>query len=228
MSAVAVIEILFDVLYLLTVILIGIVMVAKSKGQNQFQLFGVMAIVLGIGDTFHLLPRIYGLLTNSLETHEMLLGLGKLITSVTMTIFYIILYRFWQLRYNKNNEWLNVFVYFVSIVRVFICLFPQNEWLSSKPPVSWGIYRNIPFVILGIITAVSFLKTTSKGKDNEYHFMPLAILLSFAFYIPVVLFSNVFPPVAMLMIPKTISYLAIVLMGYISMNNAIKNKIIDK
>lgn len=225
MPAVSVVEILFDFLYLVTVISIGLIMVFKSKNQDQFQLFGIMTIVLGVGDTFHLLPRIYGLITNTIESHEMLIGLGKLITSVTMTIFYILLYRVWQLRYNKNNEILNVLVYFVATVRIFICLFPQNEWFNSTPPVSWGIYRNIPFVILGVITFISFYKTTSKGKDKEYRFMPLAIILSFVFYIPVVLFSNVFPPITMLMIPKTISYLAIVFMGYISMNNAINKSI---
>lgn len=225
MPAVSVVEILFDFLYLVTVISIGLIMVFKSKNQDQFQLFGIMTIVLGVGDTFHLLPRIYGLITNTIESHEMLIGLGKLITSVTMTIFYILLYRVWQLRYNKNNEILNVLVYFVATVRIFICLFPQNEWFISTPPISWGIYRNIPFVILGVITFISFYKTTSKGKEKEYRFMPLAIILSFVFYIPVVLFSNVFPPITMLMIPKTISYLAIVFMGYISMNNAINKSI---
>ncbi len=223
MPAVEVIEILFDFLYLLTVNLIGLIMVFKNDNQDQFQLFGIMTIILGVGDTFHILPRIYGLITNTFESHAMLIGLGKLITSVTMTAFYILLYRVWQIRYNKNNELLNVLVYFVAIVRVLICIFPQNDWFGNNPPVSWGIYRNIPFVVLGVITFISFYKTTSKGKDKEYRFMPLAIILSFVFYIPVVLFSNVFPTITMLMIPKTVSYLAIVFMGYISMNNNIKN-----
>lgn len=218
-----ILETSFDILYLVTIIVIGVIMVAKSKNQEQYQLFGIMAIVLGVGDAFHLVPRIYGLLTSGLEANAMMLGLGKLITSITMTIFYIVLYRVWQIRYNQNNEGLTVFVYLLAIIRIFMCLFPQNEWLSYNAPVNWGIYRNIPFVVLGITIIVLFYKTTSKGKDKEYRFMPFAIALSFAFYIPVVLWANVYPPISMLMIPKTLAYVSIVVMGYISMKNSINS-----
>ncbi len=44
--------------------------------------------------------------------------------------------------------------------------------------------------------------------------MPLAVGLSFGFYLPVVLFSGVAPVIGMLMIPKTLAYVWIVLMGW--------------
>jgi len=40
------------------------------------------------------------------------------------------------------------------------------------------------------------------------------ILLSFAFYIPVVLFADKYPAIGALMMPKTIAYLFIVILGY--------------
>ena len=43
--------------------------------------------------------------------------------------------------------------------------------------------------------------------------MGLAIALSFGFYIPVVLLAGVFPAVGMLMIPKTLAYVWVVVMG---------------
>ena len=42
--------------------------------------------------------------------------------------------------------------------------------------------------------------------------MPLAVTLSFAFYLPVVLLSGTYPPVGMLMIPKTLAYVWVVWM----------------
>lgn len=51
-----------------------------------------MAVVLSSGDSFHLIPRVYALLTTGLEANAFALGLGKLITSITMTVFYVILY----------------------------------------------------------------------------------------------------------------------------------------
>lgn len=52
----AIVETLFDVAYLTTVITLGIRMVTKSHGSRQYRLFGIMAIVLGAGDAFHLIP----------------------------------------------------------------------------------------------------------------------------------------------------------------------------
>ena len=57
-------ETAFDVVYLVSVIIIGILMVKKSKGDKQYLLFGLMAIVLGSGDAFHLVPRAIALCTN--------------------------------------------------------------------------------------------------------------------------------------------------------------------
>ena len=42
----------FDAIYLITVITVGIIMILKSKGSREFTLFGIMAVVLGAGDSF--------------------------------------------------------------------------------------------------------------------------------------------------------------------------------
>ncbi|EOS46783.1 hypothetical protein V1226_08975 [Lachnospiraceae bacterium JLR.KK009] len=52
----AIVETLFDAVYLCTVLTIGIRMIAKSQ-NSQYRLFGIMAVVLGLGDSFHLMPR---------------------------------------------------------------------------------------------------------------------------------------------------------------------------
>lgn len=88
----AIVETLFDTVYLISVITIGILMIRKSKGNRQFTMFGIMAVLLGSGDAFHLVPRALALCTTGLENFTVQLGLGKWITSVTMTIFYVVLY----------------------------------------------------------------------------------------------------------------------------------------
>ena len=90
----AIIETVFDTVYLISVILIGITMIVKCNGNKQYRLFGIMAVVLGAGDSFHLVPRAFALCTTGLENYTTALGAGKFITSITMTIFYIILYLF--------------------------------------------------------------------------------------------------------------------------------------
>lgn len=208
-------ETLFDTIYLVGVITLGTIMILKSGNNKQYRLFGLMAVLLGVGDAFHLIPRAYALLTNGLEANAAALGIGKFITSITMTIFYVILYHIWRLRYNiEGHKGLTFSIYILSIIRIGLCSFPQNDWLNFNPPVLWGIYRNIPFLIMGIIIIGIFYSEVKKHGDNNFKYMWLAIVLSFALYIPVVLWANTMPWVGILMIPKTLAYVWVVIMGY--------------
>ena len=186
----AIVETVFDTVYLISVILIGITMIVKCGGKKQYRLFGIMAVVLGAGDSFHLVPRAFALCTTGLENFTAALGAGKFITSITMTIFYVILYYVWRTRYQINGQrGITAAVYLLSASRIAISLFPQNQWLSASSPLSWGIYRNIPFALLGLLIIVLFYKSAKEQKDQAFRYMWLTIVLSFGFYIPVVLLS---------------------------------------
>lgn len=216
----AIMETTFDVVYLITVVTLGIIMIMKNNGKKQYFLFGVMAVTLGVGDSFHLVPRAIALCTTGLENYTFALGIGKFITSITMTIFYILLYYVWRLRYKiEGKNGITLAIYLLSITRIILCLFPQNGWTSINAPLSWGIYRNMPFALLGILIIILFYKSEKENNDKSFRFMWLTIVLSFAFYIPVVLFADTIPLVGMLMIPKTCAYVWTVLIGFNSMNS---------
>lgn len=219
----AIMEPIFHVVYLTTVITLGIIMISKSKDNKYFKLFGTMSVVLGCGDAFHLIPRIYALLTTGLESHAASLGFGKLVTSITMTIFYLILYKIWKIRFDvKSTKTLDITMYVLAGIRIVLCLFPQNEWFVNNPPVSWGIYRNIPFAIMGIIMIYLLYSSGVKHNDKDYRHLGIAVFLSFAFYVPVVLWASENMLVGMLMIPKTLAYIWIILIGYKEFRKAIK------
>lgn len=211
-------ETLFDVVYLVLVITVGIKMIRQSKGDRQYRLFGIMAVTLGCGDAFHLVPRAYALCTTGLENYTAALGIGKFITSITMTVFYILLYYVWRTRYKiEGKKEITIAVYLMAALRIILCLFPQNAWTSADAPLSWGIYRNIPFAILGLIVIVLFYRSSKEHKDRDFRWMWLTIVLSFGFYIPVVLWADTVPAVGMLMIPKTCAYVWTVMIGYQAM-----------
>lgn len=176
---------------------------------------GLMAALLGAGDAFHLVPRCYALWTTGLEANAAALGIGKLITSITMTVFYLILYAIWRDRYQITGRTnLTRTMWGLSVLRIALCLLPQNQWLSYRQPLLFGIIRNIPFAIMGIIIIVIFARENNRTKESVFRFMPLAVTLSFGFYLPVVLFSGTAPAVGMLMIPKTLAYVWIVFMNW--------------
>lgn len=96
-------------------------------------------------------------------------------------------------------------------------MMPQNQWLSADSPLSWGIYRNIPFALLGLLVILLFYRGARGHGDNAFRWMWLTIVLSFGFYIPVVLWADIIPLIGMLMIPKTCAYVWTVLIGYFTM-----------
>ena len=213
----------FDAVYLILVLTLGVKMVTWKNAPAQFRLFGVMAIVLGAGDAFHLVPRAVALCTTGLENFVTALGMGKWITSVTMTIFYVLLYYVWRQRYQvKGQGGLTAAVYILAGVRIALCMMPQNQWLSASAPLSWGIYRNIPFALLGLLVIVLFYRSAKECQDRAFRWMWLTIVLSFGFYIPVVLWADTIPMIGMLMIPKTCAYVWTVLIGYFAMKKECK------
>lgn len=212
----AIMETLFDIVYLVTVITLGVAMLRRAGGDAGQKLFGWMAVILGCGDAFHLVPRAFALCTDGLAAHAAALGVGKLITSITMTVFYILLYHVGRRRYQMGPaKNLTLAVYVLAAARVLLCLLPQNRWLSPDAPVSWGVLRNIPFALMGLIVIVLFYRGAKHTGDKTMRWMWLAVTLSFGFYIPVVLWADAVPWVGMLMIPKTCAYVWVVVMGFL-------------
>lgn len=208
-------ETLFDFFYLTGVISLGILMLVRAKKWDQYRLFGLMAVVLGAGDSFHLIPRCIALWQNDLPGNAASLGVGKLITSITMTFFYLLLFYVYRSRYAiKKQRYLDVLAWSFAAARIVLCALPQNEWTSANPPLLWGILRNIPFALLGLEVIILFAMKAK--EDKPFRFLALTIVLSFAFYIPVVLWAEQIPWIGALMIPKTLAYVGTVLIGFLA------------
>ena len=82
----------FDILYLLFAIISGCIILKRAEGKTD-KCMGIAALVLGCGYAFHLVPRVLNYFTDADMTAP--LGVGKLITSITMTVFYVLLYYVW-------------------------------------------------------------------------------------------------------------------------------------
>ena len=205
-------------MYLTGVITLGVLMLRGAKGRRQYTLYGAMAVVLGCGDAFHLVPRAVALCTTGLADYTAALGIGKLITSLTMTVFYLLLYYVWRTRYRvTDRQGLTAAVWVLAAARAVLCLMPQNAWTSPHPPLLWGILHNIPFTLLGLLVVVLFYRSARDAKDTAFRHLWLTVVISFGCYLPVVLWADTVPAVGMLMIPKTCAYVWTVLIGYQAM-----------
>lgn len=205
-----IVESLFDVCYLMIVVAFGVRLLLEKK--NGAKLFGIMAIMLGLGDGFHLIPRVISHLSpGGFAAHAAALSWGQFVTSITMTIFYVLYYHYYRMQSNDTDNVKKWLIYGLAISRIGLVLLPQNNWGTADGNYMFGIYRNIPFLIMGILLVVySFNK-----KDlPAFKHMWILISLSFLFYVPVVLFSKTVPAIGALMMPKTVAYLLIVWMGF--------------
>ncbi len=199
-------EAVFCIIYLLFAFIAAILLLTKGAGRPAIMTYGLMTLVLAGGDAFHLVPRIKNAF-GTMKNYDFYAGLGLLVSSVTMTVFYLILYKIWELLTGTRASMpLLVVLFGCALIRILLCLFPQNKWFSKEGNPAWGIYRNIPFVVVGLIMIGLFLKA---GRPA----MSLAILISFACYLPVVLWAKKNPKIGMLMMPKTMAYMWIIGMG---------------
>ena len=196
----------FDILYLIFAVTSGCLMLRKA-GDRTEKLMGLAALILGCGDAFHLIPRVLNYFVDADFTAA--LGVGKLITSISMTVFYLLLYYIWLGYYRmRENKRITGVMWMLLIIRLILCLLPQNGWMENSTDLVWGMIRNIPFVLLGAAICMIFFQ--KRKNDRIFRFFWLLILLSFLFYIPVAVGAGLLPMLGMLMLPKTVCYILMI------------------
>ena len=199
-------ETVFDVCYLITALVIGVYILFKYR-NNLGRLMGTATLLLGCGDAFHLMPRVLRYFVQGDFTAA--LGVGKLVTSITMTIFYILMFYIYKNKYKvENTKKIEYSIWILAIIRIILCMLPQNNWITNDGSLMMGIIRNIPFTIIGIIIIVIYYKKRAEYKEFKYVW--LNVLLSFVFYLIVVLGTEAVPALGAFMIPKTVCYILII------------------
>ena len=209
-----VMEAIFDAAYLLFDLVAAILFFTFSKGNVLFILYGILTLTLCGGDAFHLVPRIIRAVHGSNDKIKRQLGIGLQVSSITMTVFYIMLMYIWKLTFPelKMPVIIETIIWISAIVRIVICIFPQNNWCTEDGNLKLSIIRNAVFAVTGIGVIILY---AISGNANGYHMtrMVAAIIISFGCYLPVTLFSKTKPKVGLLMIPKTCAYMWIIAMG---------------
>ena len=207
-------EAIFDAGYLIFDLIAGILFFAFSKGNTLFVLYGILTLTLCGGDAFHLVPRIIRAVRGSNDKIKKMLGRGLQISSITMTAFYIILMYVWKLTFPELSApaAVEAMVWISALIRIMICILPQNNWCTEDGNMKLSVLRNAVFAVTGIGVIILYAMS---GNTNGYHLtrMVAAIIISFGCYIPVTLFSKTKPKVGLLMIPKTCAYMWIIAMG---------------
>ena len=176
----------------------------------------LMALILGCGDAVHLIPRIIINFKGDMKHQEIFLGTGNLVSSISMTIYYILMMLMCDIlvTYNATSDIidydLELTIIILAIARIILCFFPQNNWFKKEGNRKWAIIRNVPFSIIGFLIIVHLMAASQKTTiypDIFFIQLAISVFLSFVFYLPVAIWGREKPKLGMLMIPKTLCYI---------------------
>jgi hypothetical protein len=213
------IEVGFNVLYLIVVWTMTALMSYRLNEVRQgnyriANLFRWAFFLLALGDTGHVGFRVAAYALGGLEQNGLLVGVGALATAITVTFFYVVMLYIWKERYHGQFGWFEYLLLASVPVRLIVMAFPQNEWGNIEPPVFWGPFRNLFLVILGVGVLYLYLRDSIRTKDRLFRWIGYCVFFSYLFYTPVILFARQLPLIGMLMIPKTIMYVAIQFLAF--------------
>jgi hypothetical protein len=219
-------EIVFNVVYLIAVWGLVIVMVLRRasvapEDRGVARLVRWAFALLALGDTGHVGFRVLAYASGGLDTQFSVLerqiglvGIGALCTAITVTLFYVLLLETWRVRFDRKYGWFEYLLLAATVVRLLLLIPAANQWNNVVPPQPYALYRNLPLILLGLGTAFLILRDARRARDRAFTWIGIMILVSYACYLPVILFVQQVPIIGMLMIPKTMAYLVVGFIAY--------------
>lgn len=202
----------FYIIFLVLSIIVSTKLLLGSKGNVLRKILGITILFLGIGEGFHIVPRIFEIFTHDLEKFGSLIELGRFVSSITILFVYLYLYWFWKTYYkaedNKVLELTLLILYFIGIALSII--FRDNTGYLLV------LLRNVPVLIMGGIIIVLFRKQSNTETENGFKFLWIALLLSLVFTISFELLHIKIEFLTILMMPKTLMFIWFVVMVYLA------------
>lgn len=213
------VEIGFNILYLIVVWAMVYLMTRRlpevsPENYPVANRFRWAFFLLALGDTGHVGFRVVAYALGGLEQNPLWVGLGALATAVTVTLFYVLMLDIWRVRFDRKYRWFEYLLIASVPVRFIVMALPGNQWGSTIPPAFWGPFRNTFLIILGIGVLYLILRDAIEAKDRLFRWIAYCIFFSYLFYTPVIFLVREYPLLGMLMIPKTIMYVAIAFLVY--------------
>ena len=149
-----------------------------------------------------MIPRIVSNLRPAWKRKQFWLGLGNLISSITMTLFYVTLaYVMDSYKPGVMSHAIQLAIIILALVRIGLCAFPANNWFDEGGNQRWRLYRNLPFIAIGMVTAAYLVVLYRQWL------LAMLVVVSFVCYMTTIMGVKKNPRLGMMMIPKTICYI---------------------
>jgi len=135
-------EISFDVAYLLTIwSLVALMAARRSRVEPENRKVSTWVLwafaLLAFGDTGHVGFRVVAYGLGGLESNPLLISIGGLMTSLTVTLYYVALQMAWKERFERRLGLAGGFLLLCAAVQLVVVVFAQIRWGPAMPPDSW-------------------------------------------------------------------------------------------
>ena len=205
-------EITFNVIYLIYICVIVILMSKNMKNVDQKEIktarrIRLAFIALFIGDLGHVGARLIAFFSGEVEFNYAILGIGTLFEMVGLTFLFLLFTDAWRVQFNLPKNLVFKVLVGIGIVGLIIFAFPQNQWTAQSAPYEWLVIRNIPWLIQGVVLSILIYRDAKAVDDKKIVKIGIYIFVSYFFYMPVIFFGEIAPMLGMLMIIGTIIYM---------------------
>ena len=110
----SVIKSMFYIAFIIISLYVGTTMFTKSNGEKSIKLFGFMVLFLGIGESFHIVPRVLDIFSFDIENIQQYIDTGRFIASISIIFVYLILIWLWKVYYEVNTtKNFNIILYLI-------------------------------------------------------------------------------------------------------------------
>lgn len=197
----------FYIIFLGLSLFVSLRLLFRSRRSTSDLLLGLFVLVLGVGEGFHIVPRIIELFTGDTVLYSSAIEIGRVVSSSVILFTYTLLI-FFNRMYNDTTESKKIYVILLVLGLIGVLL---NVVYKDSVNYSVILLRNLPLMGIGLYVILQLKQ--SMATDSRFKYLWLALILSLVFTLGFELLSSNYEFFIILMMPKVLMFIWVIVMG---------------
>lgn len=172
---------MIEIAYLIIGALLSLYFICKAKKRAHYYMFGFLGLFLMLNDLCALFPASlenYGL--NHMKDYLNMLGIGRAITAVLLTVLLVVSFWIYKLKFNKKTSvYLDLTVYVLAFIKIIFTIIQPDEVVINEIPYLYQTISNIPLIVLLVLAVIISYRTYKNDNDEAAQYI-CAVILSFS------------------------------------------------
>ena len=166
----------FEILYLAIGSLLSIYLICKAKKRIHYYMFGFLGLLLMLNDLCAFFPSFFDSYASTAKDYLTMVGIGKDITTVLLTVLLVVSFWIYKLRFHKKTSiHLDLTIYVLAFLKIVTTIIP-DEISFAQNPYAYGILTNIPLIALLVLAIIISYRLTKHDNDEMVQYTCAVIL----------------------------------------------------